>query len=97
MNNLVVKTVNTEKAYKLRESNVYVFLFPIDLRKDEIKREIEKSYSVKVDEVRTVVLPKKNKTFRGVRGCLSRYKKTYVKVANGMKIDIDNVDVVNKK
>ena len=90
MSNLILKSVNTEKTYKLQENNIYVFLFPRNIRKDAIKLEVEKQYSVKVDNVRTVVLPRKNKSFRGQVGTLSQYKKAYVKVAKGMKIDLDN-------
>jgi len=96
VNNIIVKQVNTEKAYKLQESNVYVFLFPKSARKDEIKKAVEKQYAVKVDEVRTVVLPRKEKNFRGVSGVLTQYKKAYIKVAKGMRINIDD-NSVNKE
>ena len=87
----VIKQVNTEKTYKFKDTGVYVFLFPKSFRKDKIKKEVETKYSVKVDAVRTVVLPKKEKSFRGVKGYLTQYKKAYVKVAKGMRIDgIDN-------
>ena len=39
----------------------------------------------------TLIRPKKKKSFRGVNGEINGRKKVYVKVANGMKIDFDNV------
>ena len=89
MNNRIVKQVNTEKTYKLQESGVYCFLFPKNLRQNAIKSLIEKQYSVKVDDVRIVNLPRKEKSFRGVAGVLSQYKKAYIKLARGMKIEVE--------
>ena len=90
VNNEIVKQVNTEKTHKLQDSGFYVFLFQKNIRKDAIKKIIEQKYAVKVDSINTINLPKKISVFRGIRGCLTQYKKAYVKVARGMKIDFND-------
>lgn len=67
-----------------------MFLFPKDMRKKEIKGVIEKQYSVKVDSVNVINLPKKERNFRGKTGCvMSQYKKAYIRLENGMKIETE--------
>ena len=73
------------------ENGVYSFIVPVCSKKNDIKVEVEKLFGVKVTDVRTVVRPKKNKTFRGNSGEIGGYKKAYVKVANGLKIDFENI------
>lgn len=93
---VLAKQVKTEKSHKMQDVGVYVFLFPKNTRKDDIKKSIEKQYSVKVDFVNTVILPRKVKSFRGVQGVVSGCKKAYVKLAHGMKIEFDSVDKDSK-
>ena len=94
----IVKQLNTEKTYKLNENNICVFLVPRESRKDKIKKEIEKTFSVKIDSIRTMNMPIKEKSFRGIKGRLTEYKKVYVTVAKGMKIDVNNtVSAENSK
>ena len=90
MKNRIVKQMNTEKTHKMQENGVYVFLFPKCTRKYDVKTLIEKQYSVKVDSVNIVNLPRRVKSFRGTSGVLSQYKKAYIKVARGMRIETGN-------
>ena len=87
MSNNVCKVVNTEKTHNMVSNGVYVFLFQKDKRKDYIKKFLEKKYSVKIDKINILNNPRKRKSFRGTVGRLSMYKKIYIKVAKGMKID----------
>ena len=91
MANKGFKRLETEKTHKMSEGGVYVFLMPIGMRKDDIKSSVEKSFSVKVSDVRTLIMPDKLKSFRGKSGRLNRYKKAYIKLADGMKIDFGSV------
>ena len=61
------------------------------MRKDIVKQEVERLFSVKVSHVMSLTRPKKFKSFRGVGGEVGGGKKVYVKVVSGMKIDFDNV------
>ncbi|GEM_PF-869751 len=92
MANKLLKRVETEKTHKMGENGVYVFLAPVKLRRDDIKSVVEKSFSVKVSDVRTLIMPDEVKSFRGKSGRLNRYKKAYVKLADGAKIDFGNVE-----
>jgi len=56
----IIKPITTEKAVKLIElENTMVFEVDRRLNKEEIKKEFEKEFDVKVDKVR--VLVRKNK------------------------------------
>jgi large subunit ribosomal protein L23 len=83
----IVKQLNTEKTYKLGESFVYVFLVSKNSRKDEIKKNIESSFGVKVVNVNTLNTPKKIRSFRGVQGIATTYKKAYITLEKGQKIE----------
>lgn len=86
----IVKQLNTEKTHKLNESSVYVFLVSKDSRKQEIKNIIEKVFGVKVVNVNTINTPKKVKSFRGQQGFKNNYKKAYITLEKGAKIEIDS-------
>lgn len=86
-----IKPLSTEKSSKLIEAGIYTFIVPVEMRKDFIKKEIENVFGVKVNNVMTLIRPTKNKSFRGVSGEINGCKKVYVRVANGMKIDFDNI------
>ena len=90
MKTVIVKQLNTEKTHKIIDGGVYTFLVSRLARKDEIKSNIETFFGVKVDEVKTVNLPLKVRGFRNRIGAISQYKKAYVKVARGMKIEFDD-------
>ncbi len=86
MKTRIVKQLNTEKTHSLEEKGIYTFVFSAESRKADIKKIIEKTFSVKVDDLRTLNTPRKVKSFRGRRGVQSCYKKVYVRIAKGMKI-----------
>jgi large subunit ribosomal protein L23 len=63
---MILKPIASEKAVKMIElDNTLLFEAPRTARRDEIKKEVEKVFDVKVDEVR--VLIKLNKKFAYVR------------------------------
>ncbi len=67
-----------------------VVTFRVDPRatKDDIRGAVERVFSVKVDAVRTCTfMGKLKRTMRGV-GKRAGYKKAYVKLAEGSKIDL---------
>ena len=83
----IVKQLNTEKTHKLGENSVYVFLVSNNSRKEEIKKCIENSFGVKVINVNTLNTPKKIRSFRGVQGVAKAYKKAYITIEKGQKIE----------
>ena len=93
LNDVLIKPILTEKANALQEKRrTFAFRVSKDSNKLEIKTAVEKFYGVSVDDVRTVVVPAKNKsrfTKKGyVQGQKPSYKKAYVTVAEGESIDL---------
>lgn len=89
---ILIKPIITEKAETLSDANnQYSFVVDKKANKIEIKKAIEKMYSVNVASVNTMVMPAKAKrrnTRAGViKGRVSSYKKAIVKLADGEGID----------
>jgi large subunit ribosomal protein L23 len=89
---ILIKPIITEKAETLSDSNnQYSFVVDKKANKIEIKKAIEKMYSVNVAAVNTMIMPAKAKrrnTRAGViKGRVSAYKKAIVKLADGEGID----------
>lgn len=86
---LEIKSIlQTEKSNLLEKSGFYVFKISSSAKKSEIKYEIEKLFGVKVFSVNTANFDGKNKIFRGIRGKTSSYKKCFIKLMPGHKIDL---------
>ncbi len=90
---ILIKPLITEKATRLADKrDTYVFVVRKDVNKIEIKNAIEAMYNVSVDSVNTAVLPGKPKTRNTkttiVRGVKASYKKAFVTLTPGERIDI---------
>ena len=85
------KPLVTEKVSALNEKGKYGFIVDTDANKVEIKRAVEKQYSVKVEKVNTMVVMGKKKTRYTKAGVLAgrkpSYKKAIVTLAAGEVID----------
>jgi large subunit ribosomal protein L23 len=74
----------TEKSSGIKDVNWYVFAVDRKANKKEIKEAVEKVFKVKVDKVRTLILPgKKVKRFGRIVGQKSPLKKAYVRLREG--------------
>lgn len=63
---MILKPITSEKAVKMIEiDNTLLFELPRKFKKAEIKKEIEESFNVKVEKVRTLI--KQNKKFAYVK------------------------------
>ena len=87
-----IKPIVTEKATAYGEKqNCYTFKVSPDANKFQIKDLVEKMYNVRVVKVNTAVYAGKRKqryTKSGlIRGSKPAFKKAYVTVAEGQKID----------
>ena len=95
MSILVVPRIS-EKTYASAQNNTYVFNVPVDANKHQIAEAVASEYSVKVEDVRLVVMKgKKVRAYRGKKaqpGVAQRSdkKKAYVRVAVGDSINIFN-------
>lgn len=93
LNEILIKPIITEKANALQEKRrTFSFRVARQANKLEIKNAVQGMYGVNVEDVRTVVVPGKNKsrfTKSGfIKGRKQAYKKAYVTVAEGETIDL---------
>lgn len=86
---VIVRPLETEKAYMLREQGKYVFVVHMNANKLEVKRAVEQIYSVDVNRVQTMVMPGKVSRLRGRRRSTRRapWKKAVVTLASGERIE----------
>ncbi len=86
---ILIKPYITEKTTNLREEkNQVVFWVSKDANKIEVKKAVEEAFKVKVKKVNIVnVKPKVKKRFGQVIGRKRGWKKAYVTLEEGSKID----------
>lgn len=89
---VLIKPLVTEKSTKLGEKfNRYVFVVDKSANKLMVKAAVEAMYSVTVTDVRTMVMPAKEKirfTKSGVsKGSKKQFKKAIVSLVDGDTID----------
>jgi large subunit ribosomal protein L23 len=85
---VVRRPLLTEKGTIQRdEDNVY--LFEVDRRatKDEVRSAVEKIFQVHVEDVNTLIVRGKNRRVKVHTGKTRNYKKAYVRLREGDKID----------
>lgn len=88
----MIKPLVSEKATAYQEKqNCYTFKVSPDANKFQIKDLVEKMYNVRVEKVNVINYAGKRKsryTKKGlIRGRQDAFKKAYVTVAEGQKID----------
>lgn len=93
---VIQKPLITEKGTNLKEtSNRYVFRVKVTANKREIKKAVEETFKVRVKDVRTAVYRGKPKTVMNragrFTGKTSNWKKAFVTLAEGDKIDVFDV------
>ena len=94
MSNLIIlDTVVTEKSHKMQESSVYSFFVSKLSNKILIKKEIERIFSVKVSSVKVLNVDGKKTKFKGISGSVASYKKAYIHLVPGMKIDVEKLSI----
>ena len=87
LSDILIRPRVTEKATMKSESSVYVFEITPKSTKGEVEVAVKEKYKVNPVMVRTVTIPSKNVFVRGKRGKKARYKKAYVYLKKGEKIE----------
>ena len=83
----------SEKSTRVADSsNQVVFRVLPDARKPEIKRAVEKLFSVEVVHVQVANVKGKQKIFQRTRGTRPNWKKAYVRLKPGHDIDFAGGD-----
>ncbi len=89
VNNIIKQAVVSEKGAVLKEKeNRYIFKVHPDANKIEIKKAIEKTFDVKVLDVKTINMKGKTKRLGRFEGKRSSWKKAIVRIKEGDTIDI---------
>ena len=84
---ILLAPVITEKSQRLAADNVYVFKVLKNANKTQIKQVIEKKFGVKVASVNTLNVVTKKRRVGKYSGRTNAYKKAYVKLMEGSKIE----------
>jgi len=92
----MLKPYLTEKSISKNKEGIYVFSTPIDFNKQEIKKFIEKTFSVKVESVQTLIKRGKVKRFKGHVGMRKDVKKAIFSISKGQVIPGFESDEKNK-
>ena len=86
-NFLIKQSWMTEKAGGMALDRKYIFIVADNANKSEVKKEIESSYGVKVNDVNMVVRKGKAKRLGQSFGRTSDFKKAIVTLKHGYKIE----------
>lgn len=88
---ILIKPLVTEKVNAASDRGVYAFVVNKSANKVEIKKAIEKAYSVSVESVNTLITASKSKsrfTKKGfTQGRSQQIKKAFITVSKGEVID----------
>ncbi len=86
---VLVKPLLTEKSsIETENTNRYVFKVQLKANKYQIKDAVESMFDVKVVDVRTAILPGKVKRAGRHTKKTSSWKKAYVKIQDGQKLEL---------
>src|SRR3989344_123082 len=85
---LTIRMLRQKKATVSAEKSVYVFKIDPKATKRDVEKAFKEKYKVSPLKVSTVTIPAKNVFVRGKRGKKSGYKKAYVYLKKGEKIEI---------
>ncbi len=84
---IIHSPIMTEKSTNLNQFNKYSFVVSKDSNVHEIKQAIETIFKVKVEQINTLVLRGKLKSFKGSTGYKKDIKKAIITLAEGNTID----------
>lgn len=87
LNHILIKPHVTEKATMSAESSVYVFEVDPKASKVLIDKVFSEKYKINPIRINTVTIPAKNVFVRGKIGKKSGYKKAYIYLAKGQKLE----------
>lgn len=86
---IIVRPHVSEKSMRaIEENNTYTFKVAISANKTEIKKAVEEIFGVKVLKVNTTRMPGKKKRLGVHVGKTPEWKKAFVKLASGNRIEI---------
>ena len=87
LSKVILKPHVTEKAAMSSEKAVYVFKIDPSATKAQVNKAFEMKYKMSPVKISTVTIPAKNVFVRGTKGKKSGYKKAYIYLKAGSKIE----------
>jgi len=84
---VILRPIITEKSMLIKAEGKYVFAVDPRATKVEIIQAVEKLFSVSVEAVNTVRVAGKKRSLRGRPGSTPSFKKAYVTLAQGSRIE----------
>ena len=84
---IIIEPLVTEKAVGVKALSRYVFKVHLNATKIDVGQAVEKLFKVKVVAVNTCKVRPKRRIMGGSIGRTSRWKKAYVSLAAGQKIE----------
>lgn len=85
---IIRRPLMTEKSTKLSEKQVYTLEVDSSANKNQIKEAVESIFNVKVAKIRTTIMKGKPRRYRFRIGYKSDWKKAYITLKEGQRIDI---------
>jgi len=84
---IILEPVITEKALTERSLNRYVFKVHLQATKISVAQSIQQMFKVKVKDVNTTLVRSKRRVMGRSIGCTTHWKKAYVTLEQGQKIE----------
>ncbi len=85
---ILIRPIVTEKSENLKKNNIYTFAVNGLANKKQIEEAVKKMYDVEVESIRTVFYKSKPRRYKFREGRTTTYKKAYVKLKPGFKINV---------
>ncbi len=85
---IIKSLIHTEKGTRLEEDACYLFYVAKSATKIDIRNSVEKMYKVKVRDVHTSIVHGKMKRVRQQLGKQPDWKKAFVQLQKGQKIEV---------
>jgi len=86
MKNLIIEPIITEKSIRLGSLNKYIFKVDQKANKNELKKEIAKTFKVRVKDVNIIKQKEKIRRRGQIKARSSNFKKAIVTLVQGEKI-----------
>lgn len=85
---VLVKPLVSEKAAHLSSQDTYAFVVDLHANKIEVAKAFWATYNIKPVTVKMVIAPEKTKRTRRGLGIRSAWKKAFIRVPAGSKVDL---------
>lgn len=95
----IIQSIITEKSSRQQETGRYTFAVKRTASKEAIKKALNAIFNIEVEEVKTLLMPKKTRLLGQRRLWVKRpvFKKAIVKIKNGKTLDPNKISFPKPK